>query len=89
MSTARPQYLTLENQLRRDESWDAINRFNPDGHQFHQYRKSEQLPLILTELTEHKTTTTCGFGNTVHGLGQAQQCGRIKPVYGIPTFISS
>ena len=27
---------------------------NSDGHQFHQCQQNEQLPLILTELTEHK-----------------------------------
>ena len=31
---------------------------NSDGHQFHQYQQNERLPLILTELTEHKITTT-------------------------------
>jgi hypothetical protein len=31
--------------------------------QFHQYRQSEQPPLILTELTEHlKKTMTYDFG---------------------------
>ena len=27
---------------------------NSDDHQFHQYQQNKQLPLILTELTEHK-----------------------------------
>jgi hypothetical protein len=34
-----------------------------DGHQFHQYQQKEQLPLILSELTEHKTTTTYDVEN--------------------------
>jgi hypothetical protein len=42
------------------------------GHQFHQYQENEQSPLILAELTEHKTnTTTYDVGNPDHGLGQA------------------
>ena len=33
------------------------------GHLFHQYQQNEQSPLILTELTEHKRTTTYDVGN--------------------------
>ena len=38
-------------------------KFNSDGHQFHQYQQNEQSSLILTELTEHRTTTTCDVEN--------------------------
>jgi hypothetical protein len=36
---------------------------NSDGHQFHLYQQNVQSSLILTELTEHKKTTTCDIGN--------------------------
>jgi len=52
---------------------------NDDCHQFHQYQQNEQSPLILTELTEHKKTTTYDILNPDPGLGQAQQ-----PLNGIP-----
>ena len=40
---------------------------------------------ILTELAEHKKKSmTYDTGNPGPGLGQAQKCGRIKPVTGIP-----
>jgi hypothetical protein len=36
---------------------------NSDGHQFHQYQQNGQSPLISTELTKHKKTTTYDVGN--------------------------
>jgi glycine cleavage system regulatory protein len=30
-----------------------MNSLNSDGHQFNKYQQKEQLPLILTKLTEH------------------------------------
>jgi hypothetical protein len=39
----------------------------------------------LTELTEHIKTMTYDVGNPGPGLGQAQQCGGVKTVNGIPT----
>jgi hypothetical protein len=50
--------------------------------------KNEQSPLILTELTEHKDTATCDVGNPGLGLEQAQRCGEVKPVNGIPALPS-
>jgi hypothetical protein len=44
--------------------------------------------LILTYLTEHKKTMTYDVGNPGPGLGQAQQCGGVKTVNGIPTLPS-
>ena len=43
-----------------------------DGHPFHQYQQSEQSPLILIELTEHKKTTTNNVKNPSPVLGQTQ-----------------
>jgi hypothetical protein len=34
--------------------------------------KNQQSPLILTEFTEYKKTTTCHVGNAGADLGQAQ-----------------
>ena len=34
--------------------------------------------IILTELTEHKNTTTCEVENGGPGLGQAQKCGGVN-----------
>jgi hypothetical protein len=34
--------------------------------------KTNNLPIILTELTEHKKTTTYDVGNPGPGLGQVQ-----------------
>jgi len=51
----------------------------------HQYQQNEQLPLILTELNEHKITTTYDVGNPGPGLGQGQKCIGVKSVNGIPT----
>ena len=59
-----------------------------DSHQFHQYQQNEQSSLILTELTEHKKTAKCDLGNPGSGLGQAQQCGGVKPINGIPPLDS-
>jgi hypothetical protein len=44
----------------------------------------EQPSLILTELTEHTKTAKCDLGNPGSGLGQAQQCGGVKPINGTP-----
>ena len=35
--------------------------------------KNQQSPLILTELTEYKKTTTCHVGDAGADLGQAQK----------------
>jgi hypothetical protein len=35
-------------------------RWNSNGHQFHQYQQNEQSPLILTERTEHKKNMVLG-----------------------------
>jgi hypothetical protein len=41
-----------------------------NSHQFQHYQQSEQSPLILSELTEHKKKTrTYGVGNPDPGLG--------------------
>jgi hypothetical protein len=37
---------------------------------------------------QHKNTTACDIGNPGPGLGQAQKCGRVKSVNGIPTLLS-
>jgi hypothetical protein len=39
---------------------------------------------LSPQIPEHKRTTT--FADEIHILGQAQKCGRIKPVKGIPTL---
>jgi len=45
-----------------------MNRnLNIDG----QYQLNEQSPVILTEITEHKKTTTYDVRNPDPGLGQA------------------
>jgi hypothetical protein len=61
---------------------------NSDGQQFHQYQQNEHSPLILTEVTEHKKIMTCDVGNPGPALGQAQKCGVVKPVNGMPTLCS-
>ena len=61
---------------------------NSDDHQFHQYQQKEQSPLILTELIEHKRIMACDVGHPGPGLGQAEKCGGVKPVNGIPTLPS-
>jgi hypothetical protein len=38
-----------------------------------------------TSTIEHKKTTTYNVGNTGPSLGQAQQCGGVKPINGIHT----
>ena len=38
-------------------------------------------------LIEHTKTMAYDVGNPVPGLGQAQKCGRVKPVNGIPTLL--
>jgi len=43
------KHTTILNQTLLKES------LNSDGHQFQQYQQSEHSPLILAELTEHKT----------------------------------
>jgi hypothetical protein len=60
-----------------------------DGHQFHQNQQNEQSPLILTTLTEHKKNSmTYEVGNPGPGLGQAQECGRVKLVNKISILLS-
>ena len=59
-------------------------RLNSDGHQFHQYQQNKQSSLVLIEHTGHKKTMTYNVGNRGHGLGQAQTCGGVKLVTGIP-----
>ena len=45
----------------------------------------QQSPLILTELTEHKKGQHMMLETQVLAcLGQAQKCGGVKPVNGIP-----
>jgi len=61
---------------------------NSDRHQFYQYQQIEQSPLILTELTEQKKTTTYDIGNPGPGLRQTQKCGGVMPVNGIATIPS-
>ena len=39
----------------------------------------------LKNIEHKKKTITYGIGNSGPGLGQAQQCGRVKPINGIPT----
>jgi hypothetical protein len=41
---------------------------------------------LSTQNIEHKKKPiTYGIGNSGPGLEQAQQCGRVKPINGIPT----
>jgi hypothetical protein len=40
------------------------------------------------EHSNNKNPTTYGIGNPGPGFGQAQTSGRVKPVNGIPTFLS-
>jgi hypothetical protein len=55
------------NSIKNIDTGDQLPR---DGHQ---YQHKEQSPLILTELTEHKNTTTYDDENPVPGFGQLQQ----------------
>ena len=50
----------------------------------HQYQQSEQSPLILTELTEYKKTTTYDAGHPGPDLGQA----KMWWINGIPILLS-
>ena len=44
---------------------------------------------LLPQLIEHKKKTMIYYiGNSRTGLGQTQNCGRVKPVIWIPTFPS-
>jgi hypothetical protein len=52
------------------------------------YQQTEQLLLIYVELSEHKKITTCDIGNQGSGLCKAHNCGGVKLVNGIPTFLS-
>ena len=54
--------------------------------QFHQflYQQNEQSPLTSTHWT--RQWNSMYGGNPGSGLGQAQKCGRIKPVNVIPTL---
>jgi len=49
-------------------------------------KTNNQSPLILTELTEHKTkTTTYDVDNSGSVLGQTQTYGGVKPVNLLPS----
>ena len=57
--------------------------------QFHQYHQNEESSLSSNHRTcihTHIRTKTYGVGNLVPGLGQAEQCGRVKLVNRIPTL---
>jgi hypothetical protein len=60
------------------------NIFNSDGQQFHQYQRSEQLPLTSTGIIEKKKTTTYCLGNPEPGLGQAQKSVGLKLLLNTP-----
>jgi hypothetical protein len=45
--------------------------------------------FFLLNSLNTKKTTTYDVGNTGPGLGQANKGGGVKPVNGIPTFLSS
>ena len=59
-------------------------KLKSDDHQFHQYQQNEQFPPQLNT----KKTTAHDVGNSGRILGQAQKCGRVKLVKGIPTLPS-
>ena len=59
---------------------------NTDGQRFQQYQQNEESLLISNPWTKNKTTTY-EVGNPGPGLGQAQQCGGVKPVNGIITLL--
>ena len=59
---------------------------NSDGQQFININK-QTIASCLKSLNI-KMTTTYGIGNPGPGFGQAQTCVRVKPVNGIPTFLS-
>ena len=52
---------------------------------FTNINKTNNHPLILTELTDDKKTTTYDVGNPGPSLGQAHIWGGVKYVNGIPT----
>jgi hypothetical protein len=52
-----------------------------NAHQLNQYQQSEQSPLILTKLAEHKKSTTYDVRNP------GPYVGGIKPVNGILTLL--
>jgi hypothetical protein len=49
---------------------------NSDGHQFHQYQQSKQLPLTANESNTEKITTY-SVGNPGPSLVQANKCGGV------------
>ena len=59
---------------------------NAYGHQFHQYQQNENNQL--SSYMNTKKTTTHDVGDPGPGLGQAQQCGGVKSVNGVPTLPS-
>jgi hypothetical protein len=59
---------------------------NSDLQQFDQYQQNKQSPFILTNSTSKKITTY-DVGNPNTGLGQAQKCGCVKSVNGIPNIV--
>jgi hypothetical protein len=44
-----------------------------DSYQFHHHQQNEKSSLTITELTEHKETTTCDVRNPDPGLVQAKK----------------
>jgi hypothetical protein len=58
-----------------------------NAHQLNQYQQSEQSPLILTKLAEHKKNTAYDVRNPGPYVGQVHTLGGIKPVNGILTLL--
>ena len=62
-----------------------IESLDSDGQQFHQYQQNKvtsHLKSLNTKRPWHD------IGNPDPDFGQAQKCGRGKPVIGIPTLLS-
>ena len=55
-----------------------------DSQRFHQYQQNEQ-PSLISKNCTLKNTTTYDIEIPGPGLGQADKCGRVIPVSGIPT----
>ena len=60
---------------------------NSDGRLFPKYQQNEKSLLILLKIKDKKTMTY-EVGDSVPDLGQAQQCGGVKPVNGIPIYVA-
>ena len=52
-------------------------------------KKKQTITSHLNSLNIKKKTMTYDVGNPGPGLGQAQKCGRVKPVNGIYIYIPS